>query len=109
MYDRLVDQVSCVDIRENKYIRVTDDLSSGSSLMLCCLGIDGKVKRERPVHDTALDLAAFVHLRQLLRLDRNLHLRIYHLYRGKGRNLGILNTAGLRDLYRIIDHRYLIL
>ena len=98
-----------MDVGEKKNVGVALDGSVCSALVLCGLGVDGKVKGEGAVHDTSGNFPFLIHAGELAGLNGSGHFGVDHFNRREGGNFGIFNAAGLCDFQRVIDDMYLVL
>ena len=68
----------------------------GDPLGLGGLNVDGVIHRQRPVDDTALDLASLGHLRKDCGIDGRGNLRVDHFHGGEDADLRLVDAESLR-------------
>ena len=109
MCQSLIYEVAGVDIREQKYIRITGNLTICTTLMLGSFLINSHIQGKRPVNDTSCNLTVIIHLCQSLGIYCAGHLWIHNLNSSKRSYLRVRNTAGVAYLNGVVYDSNLIL
>ena len=93
MYDGLIDQISRMNVGEEQDIGISLDFAVSSAFMLCSLGINGKIKRERTVDHAVSDLSFRTHSGKLSGFHCCGHLGIYYLDSGQRSDFRAVDAA----------------